>query len=826
MLLNMKSLLQFLSIYFVIIISIFSFYSNVTNEYQKQLSITKEELNGVEYLESIYQLSISITAFESLFHIKSNKDKINSAKELVIKNVDALYTLQKKYPKFTNLDLNKQVERQKKSHTNEEDYYQFLESINHENYRIGDLSKLLFENDRKLYFLSALTTHYLPEYLISTTIRHNIVTEFSYNRDITDFKKNLYTEQNKLVYLSSQELNEIIKLLEPYDDTNKLTYLIEETLKELDNLSQNSTAVSEWENKPQAIESYLKISDKILTLSYKLNDANFDILKSELKNRKVSLEKEVLTNRFLIIFIIMLITIIIFYFYRSSALNIKKDIEIKKINKTLDKFVIFSKTDVHGKITYISSAMEKVSGFSHNEIIGKKHNIFTHEDMDRDVFKDLWQTILEKKVWRGELLNKTKDGSFYWMLTTIIPEINDDGEVDGFSAYSQDITNEKALKVEKKKTQNALDFKSKFLSNMSHEIRTPLNGIIGLTYLALKTNLNEKQKELITKAKCASDLLLGVINDILDISKIESGKMTIEKADFDLKELVTNVTDMLMVQAQEKDISLDVNYEKISNFKLLGDSLRISQILTNLLSNAIKFTSVGSVQIRIKDMKDNRIRFDVEDTGIGLKPEQIEILFEEFTQADMSTSRKYGGTGLGLSIVKNLVELMDGKVEISSEFGVGSRFSFEIPLPVSQNCQIANKKNEDIDSLENTVNNIETRKILVAEDNKMNQTILEMLLEDTKFEIDFAEDGIVVLKMLKEKDYDLIFMDIQMPNMNGYEATAHIRLTDKKIPIIALSANVMKEDIDKALDAGMNNYLAKPIDMIKLYTILLKYLKN
>jgi PAS domain S-box-containing protein len=822
----MKSLLQFLSIYFVIVISIFSFYANVKNEHKKQLSITKEELRGVEYLDSLFKLTISITSYEALLDIEAQKKQLDSARKLVLNNITILHTLQNRYPNFKNDYLDKQLELGKNDKVTEKEYYDFLEYINKENYRIGDLSKLLFENDRKLYFLSSLMAHYLPEYLISTTIKHNLVKEFAHEGFISDFKKNLYTEQSKLVYLNSDELDGIIELLSPYKNAKKLTLLTKKILQELEELSKYKDTLIDWDNNNKELLSYLQVSQNILKLSYELNNENTRLLRSELESRRDSLKQKIITSRFLIIFIIILISAIIFYFYRSFTQNIKKDIEIKKINKTLDKFVIFSRTDIYGQITYISSAMEKLSGFSYNEIIGKKHNIFTHEDMNRDVFKDLWETILNKKVWRGELLNKTKDGSFYWMLATIIPEMNDDGEIEGFSAYSQDITNEKALEVEKKKTQNALAFKSKFLSNMSHEIRTPLNGIIGLTYLALKTNLNEKQEELISKVKFASDLLLGVINDILDISKIESGKMTIEKADFDLKKIVTNVTDMLMVQAQEKDIILDVDYKNISNFELVGDSLRISQVLTNLLNNAIKFTSVGSVQLRIKAMQDNIIRFDIEDTGIGLKPEQIEILFQEFAQADMSTSRKYGGTGLGLSIVKNLVELMGGKIEISSEFGVGSRFSFEIPLPISQNCQISNNKNEDINYLENTINNIDPRKILVAEDNKMNQTILEMLLEDSKLEIDFAEDGKIVLKMLKEKDYDLIFMDIQMPNMNGYEASKHIRVTNKSIPIIALSANVMKEDIDKALDAGMNDYLAKPIDILKLYTMLLRYLKS
>jgi CheY-like chemotaxis protein len=380
------------------------------------------------------------------------------------------------------------------------------------------------------------------------------------------------------------------------------------------------------------------------------------------------------------------------------------------------------------------------------------------------------------------------------------------------------------LEKEKLKTQNALEFRSRFLSNMSHEIRTPLNGIIGMTHVAQKTELDDKQRDIIGRIESSSDILLGIINDILDISKIEAGKMSIEHADFNLESLIKTLESIFNVKAVEKNIDLITEYHKIENFNFIGDSLRISQVINNLVSNAIKFTQSGAVTISITAVDTKSIRFDVKDSGIGLKPEQIETLFEEFTQADMSTSRKYGGTGLGLSISKKLVKLMKGEIWVESDYGKGSTFSFKLPLEVNKNLKNSVTDKVDFDALELRVNALEGMKILVAEDNKMNQMVLSMLVEDTQLELDFADDGLIAVEKFKNSKYDLILMDVQMPNMNGYDATEAIKVINSDAVIVGLSVNVMQEDVTKAMNSGMDDYLAKPIEVEKLYGVLVKYL--
>ena len=821
----MQKTLQLLSIYIIVVGVIFSLFINVNSRASSQLTVTKSELAGVEYLKKIYTLSINIATYIESIETEQGEEAERFFLAELYKNVEDIHLSLDKYPQFSNPDILNRLNDIKNPQLKTKDYYDLLDYLNHENYAIGDVSRLLFEEDRTLYFLSSLATHYMPEYLISILIVHNKVEELNVKGKLSLSAETLYTEQNKLLDLSTAEVSGIIELLSSYEKRHKLLSLITQTTQTLNELQTYTGSFEQWEKDNNQLNSYIQESYKLLDLAKQLYDENFYLLESSLQERERSLNQKILYNQLSFLILFVLISLVTFYYYRSLVSNQKKDEEIQKANDTLDKMVIYSRTDKHGNITHASQALEELSQYKKEELIGKTHSIFRHPDMTDELFKDLWETILEKKEWKGEIKNQKKDGSSYWVKMHITPDLDKQDNILGFSAYREEISDKKQLEEEKHKTQKALEFKSMFLSNMSHEIRTPLNGIIGFTSLVQKTEVTSQQQDLLEKVNSASKHLLGVINDILDISKIESGKMTIEHVPFNLQECIDNVQGFIEHKVQEKQLGFEVELVNLTNLNVIGDELRFSQILTNLVSNAIKFTEEGSISIRVKRTDDEGFVFEVIDTGIGLKEEQLSSLFVEFTQADMSTSRKFGGTGLGLAISKKLVELMGGRISVTSVYEQGSCFSFSVPFILDTESKVEDKDTElDSTDLENRVNALKDKHILVAEDNKMNQMLLEMLLENSTLDLDFAADGKIALEKFKTSQYDLILMDIQMPNMNGYEASTQIRALDKDIPIIALSANVMQEDIEKSLDAGMNDHLAKPIEIDKLYMTLLNYL--
>ena len=403
--------------------------------------------------------------------------------------------------------------------------------------------------------------------------------------------------------------------------------------------------------------------------------------------------------------------------------------------------------------------------------------------------------------------------------------------VDGFNQLQSKLENDyNRLNELKIKAEDNANLKSEFLANMSHEIRTPMNGIVGMSYLALQTKLDTKQRNYIEKIDNSAKRLLAIINDILDLSKIESGKLVIDNVDFNLHKMVEGSMDLVGFKAQKKGLAFTVSYATGVPKKLYGDSLRVSQILTNLLGNAIKFTNHGKVSLFISKVHNNRFRFEVRDTGIGLTPTELTKLFKAFSQADGSTTRIFGGTGLGLVISKQLVELMGGRIWVESKPKEGSKFIFEIELqeieePREEIVVIGKSPNKNI-NFKQSIDHLEGHKILLVDDNYINQEIVIGLLENSHIDLEIASNGQEAVDMFEKGRYSLILMDIQMPIMDGYQATTLIRKEDKDVPIIAITANAMKEDIMKTTKHGMNDHINKPIDVEKLYETIFKYILN
>jgi PAS domain S-box-containing protein len=448
-------------------------------------------------------------------------------------------------------------------------------------------------------------------------------------------------------------------------------------------------------------------------------------------------------------------------------------------------------------------------------------------------------TILAEGNWEGEveLLNADKEHLVITHSHAFIIKDRSTKESLIMALVARDVSELKSAEMEKAYLQGrersaieASRIKSEFLANMSHEIRTPINGIIGMTTLLTHTNLNHAQHELVDSLQHAGSTLLSVVNDILDFSKIEAGKLDFEIIDFDFLDLIKRARQNFEHEEQTKKIKLKTQVSSSVPKVLKGDPFRIKQILTNLLSNAFKFSNHGDIILScdVKSMNDNTVRliFSVKDQGIGLSAENIEKLFQPFSQADSSTRRRFGGTGLGLSICKHLVERMNGTIGVVSELGSGSTFWFEIDLieSLDQSSSHNNMQKQE----EQNLSDIEGLHILVAEDNIINQKVISLMLKDMGASTVIVENGEDAITALEKEEFDLILMDCQMPILDGYEATAIIRksksVTNPNIPIIAVTANVLQGEKEKCQTAGMNDYLAKPMTMRDLSATIRKWI--
>ncbi|MGI6664726.1 MAG: ATP-binding protein [Christensenellaceae bacterium] len=490
--------------------------------------------------------------------------------------------------------------------------------------------------------------------------------------------------------------------------------------------------------------------------------------------------------------------------------------------------------DQMGRLSYCTSAFLRVAEIANAGLI-EGHPIL---EIFAPLVPTAFLTLLEEALGRvftksetlsmNELLQFSKNRAPRNYHVQMVPMLNDKGESEGAILFFDDLTEILHAKEEAEKANNA---KSEFLATMSHEMRNPLNAIIGMLQISRATEDIEKCRDAFSHIEIASEHLLGVINDILDMSKIESGKLELGHEAFDLRQVLENAENVMLYRMKDKEQIFHATVDAAVPDYVMGDAQRLTQVIVNLLSNAVKFTPEGgeiSLEVSLLQEKEAawQIYFAIKDTGIGISEEQQKKLFRSFVQADSSVSRRFGGTGLGLAISKSIVELMDGTIGVSSALGEGSCFYFDVCLEKVADSEAVAGEMRALQSEGDYTDIFAGKRILLAEDIFINSEIVVALLEETGVKVDTAVDGkeAVALYEKNKGAYALILMDIHMPEMDGYQATQKIREIDEGIPIIAMTANAYQEDIRKCLEMGMNDHIAKPIVLENMINTMKKYM--
>jgi PAS domain S-box-containing protein len=480
-----------------------------------------------------------------------------------------------------------------------------------------------------------------------------------------------------------------------------------------------------------------------------------------------------------------------------------------------------------GRILQANESFCEMSGFSSEELKGQDGGdlLLDSEEKERMKLRNASRIVGEEDVYELRVLNKEKE-TRYWLVSAA-PLLGDDGNIHGSIGIHWDITAMKQLEFELKgarhKAEESSKAKAMFLANMSHEIRTPLNGIVGMAEQLAQSQLDADQRYFVDIMCSASSTLLSIINDVLDISKIESGKFSIETTPFNLNETIRRTLSIFGEKAKQTNISLDIELMDDRGIMHLGDPHRLSQVLFNIVGNAMKFTQAGYVRVTSNLSRGENdicfVSFSIEDTGVGMDIAYLTKVFEAFTQEDASITRKFGGSGLGLSIARSIVHIMGGTIEIESEKGKGTRVNIRIPMRISNE-----KTKQDIVEMTDLQKSLKGLRILAVEDNELNRMVLQVILKKCEVVLTIAHNGQEAIKLIQEQEFDLVLMDVQMPIVDGLEATKYIRDELKMTtPIIGLSANAMREEVEICKQAGMNDYLVKPYSERVLVEIMKKW---
>lgn len=505
---------------------------------------------------------------------------------------------------------------------------------------------------------------------------------------------------------------------------------------------------------------------------------------------------------------------------QSESLKIREaeSARLARVVKHMRDAVVF--TDLDSKVTWVNGAFERLTGYCLSEIIGKKPgDVLQGDETDKRTTRKIRQMIDRREPGFFELLNYNKEGRSYWIEIALTPLYSTHGQIEGFMAVERDITQrvelEESLKIKAIEAEAANIAKSQFLAAMSHELRTPMNGILGVGDLLKNTPLNQEQQEYVDTFLGSGKHMLNVLNDILDFSKIEAGKLELEKVEFLLKDVVERLTRLYAPLCAEKQLEFKCEYSQSCERALVADETRILQILQNLLSNALKFTSEGSIVLSLNVVEQNQgieLHIDVSDTGIGISPEKQSAIFDPFSQAESDTTRRFGGTGLGLSITRDLVQAMNGTLNLTSEVGKGSRFTIVVPVGLKKVRQ-GNNKQERLSPFNGT-----GLRVLIAEDTRVNALVLGKFLKNKGFEYEVVENGELAVERVQQQHFDCVLMDNHMPVMDGMKATKAIMSLNLANPpvIIGCTADAFEQTRERMISEGCADVITKPISSDKL----------
>lgn len=522
---------------------------------------------------------------------------------------------------------------------------------------------------------------------------------------------------------------------------------------------------------------------------------------------------------------------------KSEAALRSSEEQIKLFKQAVDSSsVIITITDVDGKIIYANPYFLETTGYSYEEIIGNNPRILKSGHQPREFYKNLWNTILSGKVWIGELLNKKKNGELYWVKAVISPILNSKGIITNFVAVKENITQSRQMMEDllkaKEKAEESDKLKTAFLANMSHEIRTPMNGILGFAELLKEPGLTvEEQQKYIRIIERSGVRMLNIINNIVDISKIEAGLMEVKIQESDINEQIDYIYTFFKPEVEAKGMEL-LHKEALPKNEagILTDREKLFAILTNLVKNAIKYSEKGCIEFGYVTSggsieKPDTLTFYVKDTGIGIRKDKIDIIFDRFRQVSEGSNRNYEGVGLGLSITKAYVEMLGGKIWVESEEGLGSCFYFTLPYKTTN--QEVVKKRKQKTSTDKNLEKAANLKILIAEDDETAEWLLSITVQPFCSSLLVARSGTEAVEMCRNNtDIDLILMDIRLPQMNGHEATRLIRTFNKEVVIIAQTAYGLSSDRNNSFEAGCNEHISKPINKDDLRALIHKYFND